>query len=65
MKTYNDKVSTLDEYYVGLINDSLDLIRHGKSAYVFSFGQIKDIMRFESDIDIKYVEGFYEIRKAN
>lgn len=63
-KSYNDKVSTLDYYYVLLINTALSEIRKGRSDYVYSFEQIRDIMRFEPDISAKYIAdaGAYEIR---
>lgn len=47
------KSDTLDSYYVNLINSSLFDIRHGKSAYMFHFSQIKELLRFE-DIKVKY-----------
>lgn len=65
-KSFNDKVSTLDYYYVLLVNTALSEIRKGKSDYVYSFEQIRDIMRFEPNITAKYIAeaGAYEIRKA-
>lgn len=65
-RSYNDKVSTLDYYYVLLVNSVLSEIRKGKTDYVYSFEQIKDIMRFESDISVRYIADAeaYEIRKA-
>ena len=59
----DDKVTTLDAYYVGLINDSLELLRKGKPAYVFSLLHIRDIMRFERDVVAKYLgDGSIELR---
>lgn len=65
-RSYNDKVATLDYYYVLLVNSVLSEIRKGKTDYVYSFEQIKDIMRFESDISVRYIADAeaYEIRKA-
>lgn len=64
-KSYDDGVTTLDGYYVQLINSALAQIRKGKEDYVFSFEQIKDIMRFEPDISARYISGAgaYEIRR--
>ena len=59
----DDKVTTLDAYYVGLINDSLDLLRKGKPAYVFKIIHIRDIMRFEQELVAKYIgDGSIELR---
>lgn len=55
--------TTLDEYYVRLINDTLSEIRHGNVGYLFSLSQIKDLLRFERDITVKYDDGCYEIQK--
>lgn len=64
-KCFDDGVTTLDAYYVQLINSALDEIRNGKADYVFNFEQIKDIMRFEPRITIRYIADAecYEIRK--
>ena len=57
--------TTLDGYYVGMINDSLSEIRKGRTAYLFSVGQIKDVMRFERDIKVRRNECGYEVSKVN
>lgn len=64
-KCYNDGIATLDAYYVQLINSVLSEIRRGKADYVFSVEQIKDIMRFEPRIIVRYIADAecYEIRK--
>ena len=60
----DDKVTTLDAYYVGFINDCLDLIRKGYFAYIFKIEHLRDIMRFEKDIIATYVgDGSIRIRK--
>jgi len=59
----SDNMTTLDDYYVGLINDSVFQIRKGKTAYVFSMGQIRDILRFEHGIRVRYLDGCYAINK--
>ena len=64
-KSYNDKVTTLDEYYVLLVNSVLSEVRKGGVDYAYSLEQIRDIMRFEPDISVKYIAdaGAYEVRK--
>ena len=63
-RSYNDKVTTLDEYYVMLVNSVLGEIRKGGVDYAYSLEQIKDIMRFEPDIKVRYIAdaGAYEVR---
>lgn len=48
--TYKD--TTLDQYYLGLVNDSLWLIRHQQPCYIFNMQTLKDILRFEPDIEV-------------
>lgn len=64
-KCFDDGVTTLDAYYVQLINSVLSEIRRGKADYVFSVEQIKDIMCFEPRIIVRYIADAecYEIRK--
>lgn len=64
-KSYNDKVTTLDEYYVLLVNSVLSEVRKGGVDYAYSLEQIRDIMRFEPNISVKYIDdsGAYEVRK--
>ena len=64
-KSYNDRITTLDEYYVLLVNSVLSEIRKGGVDYAYSLEQICDIMRFEPDISVKYIAdaGAYEVRK--
>lgn len=50
--TYDNK-ETLDNYYVSMINDTLSLIRAGKTAYIFHLYQVKDLIKFE-DIMLRY-----------
>ena len=60
----DDKVTTLDAYYVGFINDCLDLLRKGKPAYIFKIEHLRDIMRFEKEITVNYIgDGSIEVRK--
>ncbi len=64
-KSYNDKVTTLDEYYVLLVNSVLSEIRKGGTDYAYSLEQIRDILRFETDISVKYIPeaGAYKVQK--
>ena len=63
--TYNDNVTPLHKYYVSFINDVLDNIRLGKTDYVFNLEQVKDIMRYEWNIEVTYQDDFcYEIRSS-
>lgn len=57
---------SLDTYYVQLINDALKSIRSHEPAFVFSLAQMKDIFRFEPDVEVSYSERdeVYYIRKA-
>ena len=62
--TYDDNVTTLYKYYVAFINDILRNIRRGETDYVFNLEQVKDILRYERDIDVTYQDDFcYEIKK--
>lgn len=63
-KSYNDKIPTLDYYYVLFVNSVLSEIRKGGVDYAYNLEQIKEIMRFEPDITITYIAdaGAYEVR---
>ena len=49
-----DGISSLDDYYVKLINDALSNIRHDEPAWVFSLDQVAEIFRFEPDVKVTY-----------
>lgn len=51
---YNDRVTTLDDYYVNFINDSIGELRRGKTVYVFKLSQMWEIVRFCPDITATY-----------
>ncbi len=60
--TCGDKVPTLDYYYVGFINDCISELRKGKTVYIFKLSQLREIMRFYSDISATYVgDGIIEL----
>ena len=50
----NDKVTTLDTYYVNFINDCISELRKGKMVYVFKLSQLCDILRFVDGIKAVY-----------
>ncbi len=54
-RAYNDKVATLDYYYVNFINDCISELRKGKTVYIFKLSHLWEIMRFCSDISATYV----------
>ena len=50
--------TTLYEYYVGLIRDTLIQIRRpGGSAYIFSVEQIADVLKYEKGANFEYLPG--------
>lgn len=51
----NDNVTTLDEYYVSFINDSIKELRKGKTVYVFQLRQMWEILRFVDNLTATYV----------
>ena len=54
--------TTLDDYYVDMINDTLREIRKGKVAYIFNFGQVIDILRYEPKARFQYEDGAIAVR---
>ena len=53
-KATNDKVTTLDTYYVNFINDCISELRNGKMVYVFKLSQLWEILRFVDGIKAVY-----------
>ena len=53
-KATNDKVTTLDTYYVNFINDCISELRNGKTVYVFKLSQLWEILRFVDGIKAVY-----------
>ena len=53
----NDKVTTLDTYYVNFINDCISELRKGKMVYVFKLSQLWDILRFVDGVKAVYQGG--------
>ena len=50
----NDKITTLDTYYVNFINDCISELRKGKTVYVFKLSQLWEILRFVDGIKAVY-----------
>ena len=50
----NDKVTTLDTYYVNFINDCISELRNGKTVYVFKLSQLWEILRFVDGVKAMY-----------
>ena len=53
-KATNDKVTTLDTYYVNFINDCISELRNGKMVYVFKLSQLWEILRFVDRVKAVY-----------
>lgn len=56
--------TTLDHYYVEMINDTLDIIREGETAYIFNARQIADIKSFEPKAEFTFEDGVIAVRLA-
>ena len=54
--------TTLDFYYVSMINDTLREIRKGRVGYVYNIRQIADIKAFEPKADFTFEDGAVAIR---
>lgn len=50
----NDKVTTLDTYYVNFINDCISELRNGKMVYVFKLSQLWEILKFVDKVKAVY-----------
>ena len=56
--------TTLDYYYVQLINDTLREIRKGRTGYVFNARQIADIKAFEPSAEFSFEDDCVAVRLA-
>ena len=54
MRATNDKVTTLDTYYVNFINDCISELRKGKMVYVFKLSHIWEILKYVDNIKAIY-----------
>ena len=50
----NDKVTTLDTYYVNFINDCISELRKGKMVYVFKLSHVWEILKYVDNIKAVY-----------
>ena len=50
----NDKVTTLDTYYVNFINDCISELRKGKMVYVFKLSHVWEILKYVDNIKAIY-----------
>lgn len=56
--------TTLDYYYVQLINDTLREIRKGRTGYIFNARQIADIKAFEPSAQFTFEDDCVAVRLA-
>lgn len=52
-------IDSLYDYYIKFINGILRTIRNYEIDYCFTFGQIKELLRFEPNLKITYDETNY------
>ena len=50
----NDKITTLDTYYVNFINDCISELQKGKTVYVFKLSQLWEIIKFVDNVKAMY-----------
>ena len=53
----NDKITPLDSYYVGFINDCISELQKGKMVYVFKLSQLWEILKFVDRVKAVYQGG--------
>ena len=61
IKTSDDNITPTYSYHRRMINDCLKDIREGRIAYVYTELAVKDILRFEPDINLSYKDGVFYI----
>lgn len=54
--------TTLDFYYVSMINDTLREIRKGRVGYVYNIRQMMDIRAFEPKAEFTFEDGAVAVR---
>lgn len=66
-----DSNTTLDskepiyQYHRAQVNDALNIIRKGGTAYAYTDQVLKDILKFESNVEVSKQEGIYYIKINN
>lgn len=58
---YDDKIPTTYEYYRKFINDILRNIRRGKTDYCYELYQIRELLRFEPDLQVEYSDRTFAV----
>jgi len=46
------------QYYCAFINDILEQIRSGQEAFCYYVYQVIDVLRFEKEVDVNYIEKY-------
>lgn len=52
---------SLDSYYIAMINDCLNEVRHKRVAYLFNVDQLREVLSFEPDCNIEINDGIFYI----
>lgn len=58
---YDDRKPSTYKYYVTMINDTLTQIRRGQAAIVFHDYQIKELLRFEPELEMCEFEDLFYV----
>lgn len=56
-----DGLPTTYDYYRRFINDVLASVRKGKEDYVFELYQLRELLRFEPNLQITYNDGIFTV----
>ena len=56
-----DYIPTTDMYYVSFINNVLRNIRHGEVDYIFKIKQLKELLRYEPDLEVSYADDIFTV----
>lgn len=57
----DDYIPTTDMYYVSFINNVLRNIRHGEVDYIFKIEQLKELLRYEPDLEVSYADDIFTV----
>lgn len=61
----DDYIPTTDMYYVSFINNVLRNIRHGEVDYIFKIEQLKELLRYEPDLEVSYADDIFTVWLPN
>ncbi|MDF2950579.1 MAG: hypothetical protein K0S18_162 [Anaerocolumna sp.] len=53
-KRYYIPEGKYNEYFTAIVNDCLDTIRHGERGFVYSTGQLREVMMVIPDVNVRY-----------